>query len=76
MNKVEFIEGLSTTDSLSDQQKIDICQYYINNYPVIVVHPMEGPVKSKLEIVIIGGTSKIIDYAYQQLKKRVEEFKK
>lgn len=71
MNKQEFIDRLSSEDSLSNSDKIEVCQYYLDNYPIQI-----GDFTTRLQITIYGGSNKAIDFAYNQLKKRVEEFKK
>jgi hypothetical protein len=68
MNKKEFIEGLSTKDNLSNQKKIEICQYYIDNYPINI----RGIITS-LSMKISGGSDNAINFAYNQLKSRVKE---
>ena len=70
MNKQEFIDRLSSKDSLSNSDKIEVCQYYLDNYPIQI-----GDFTTGLQITIYGGSNKAIDFAYNQLKKRVEEFK-
>ena len=70
MNKQEFIDRLSSKDSLSNSDKIEVCQYYLDNYPVQI-----GDFTTGLQVTISGGSNKAIDFAYNQLKKRLEEFK-
>lgn len=70
MNKQEFIDRLSSKDSLSNSDKIEVCQYYLDNYPIQI-----GDFTTGLQVTISGGSNKAIDFAYNQLKKRVEEFK-
>jgi hypothetical protein len=70
MNKQEFIDRLSSKDSLSSSDKIEVCQHYLDNYPIQI-----GDFATGLQITIYGGSNKAIDFAYNQLKKRIEEFK-
>ena len=70
MNKQEFIDRLSSKDSLSSSDKIEVCQYYLDNYPIQI-----GDFTTGLQVTISGGSNKAIDFAYNQLKKRLEEFK-
>ena len=70
MNKQEFIDRLSSKDSISNSDKIEVCQYYLDNYPIQI-----GDFTTGLQVTISGGSNKAIDFAYNQLKKRVEEFK-
>ena len=69
MTKQEFIDRLSTKDNLSDSDKIEVCQHYINNYPVMI-HGFT----TRLDTVISGGSVNAINFAYNQLKQRVKEF--
>lgn len=70
MDKQQFIDRLSTTDNLSDSEKIEVCQYYIDNYPVSI----KG-IAIRLMLKIEGGSSNAINHAFNQLKRRINEFK-
>ena len=82
MTKQEFIEYLEK-DELDFNTKLDVCQYYIDNYPVKIsqtVNTPRGKIKvgeydSGLNVIITGGSDKAVNHAYSQLKKRIEEFK-
>lgn len=82
MTKQDFIDFLEK-DNLSKSEKIEVCQYFIDNYPVkiggIIDTPM-GKVRTPetwtgLNIKINGGSDKAVDHAFNQLKKRINEFK-
>ena len=82
MTKQEFIEYLEK-DELDFEIKITVCQYYIDNYPVKVggiINTPIGKVRTPetwtgLNIKINGGSDKAVDHAFNQLKKRINEFK-
>ena len=82
MTKQEFIEYLEK-DELDFNTKLDVCQYYVDNYPVKIsqtVNTPRGKIKvgeydSGLNVIITGGSDKAVNHAYSQLKKRIEEFK-
>ncbi len=71
MNKEEFFESLEKED-LTQEQKIEACQFYIDNFPVVL--QFEGPTKLQ-NLTISGGSKKSVDYAFQALQKRKEELK-
>ena len=82
MTKQDFIDSLEK-DNLSKSEKIKVCQYFIDNYPVkiggIIDTPM-GKVRipeswTGLNVKINGGSDKAVDHAFRQLKKRINEFK-
>jgi len=73
MNKQEFIDRLSTKDNLSDSDKIEICQYYIDNYPV-ALQAIGGVTWTKLDVQINRGSDKAINFAYNSLRRRLKEF--
>jgi hypothetical protein len=64
-NKDDFLNKLNRTD-LSYDDKIEICQYYIDNYSV----PVNGIVFNLTGLKINGGSEKAVDYAINQLKTR------
>ena len=82
MTKQEFIEYLEK-DELDFNTKLDVCQYYIDNYPVRASRTMNTPMgkvkvgeyDTALDIIITGGSDKAVNHAFNQLKKRIEEFK-
>ena len=82
MTKQEFIAYLEK-DELDFDIKIAVCQYYIDNYPVMASRTMNTPLgkvkvgeyATALDIVITGGSDKAVNHAFNQLKKRIEEFK-
>ena len=82
MTKQEFIEYLEK-DELDFNTKLDVCQYYVDNYPVKIsqtVNTPRGKIKvgeydSGLDVIITGGSDKAVNHAFNQLKKRIEEFK-
>jgi nucleoid DNA-binding protein len=69
MNKKEFIDRLSDSGNLSKTEKIEVCQYYIDNYPVLISN-----ILTKLEIGISDGSQKAVDFAYERLRSRIKEF--
>ena len=82
MTNQEFIAYLEK-DELDFDIKIAVCQYYIDNYPVKIsqtVNTPRGKIKvgeydSGLDVIITGGSDKAVNHAFNQLKKRIEEFK-
>ena len=82
MTKQDFIDSLEK-DTLTKEEKIEVCQYYIDNYPVKIsqtVNTSMGKIKvgeyeSGLNVTITGGSDKAVNHAYSQLKKKINEFK-
>lgn len=82
MTKQEFIEYLEK-DDLDFDTKIAVCQHYIDTYPVKISQTINTPrgklkigdYESAINITITGGSDKAVNHAYNQLKKRIEEFK-
>ena len=72
MTKNEFFESLDKTD-LSKQEKINVCQFYIDNFPIIINDPFKGKIETKLELIITGGSDIIINYAFNKLVERKKE---
>ena len=62
MTKQDFIDKLSNnTGSLPIQDKIDACQYYLNEFV-------------GLHVKITGGSIHLIEYAFTELQRRIKEF--
>ena len=78
MNKQDFIDSLEK-DNLSKVEKIEACQYYIDNYPVkITSYDAFGrtvKVDTALDINIISGSDAAVNRAFDKLKNRINEFK-
>ena len=78
MNKQDFIDSLEK-DNLTKEEKIVACQFYIDNFPVVVTTPdMLGRLHKSattLDIKIDGGSDKAVDAAFNKLKDRINEFK-
>jgi hypothetical protein len=74
MTEQEFKEKLHK-ESLTEDEKIVLCQWYIDKYPVLITNPLQGRFFSKLQGITIvrGGNSKLLDHAITKLK---EYFKK
>ena len=74
MTAEEFKENLHK-EKLTEDEKIELCQWYIDNYPVLITSPLGGRFFSKLQgiNVIKGGNPKLLNYAITKLK---EYFKK
>ena len=66
MNKDEFLEKLRGNTELSIKEKIEVCQYYIDNYSVL----MSRMVISLKGIIITGGSDIAVNRAFNQLKLR------
>jgi hypothetical protein len=79
MTKQQFIESLEK-DNLSKEEKIEVCQYFIDEYPVnITMTDMFGrehlePTKL-IGITITSGSDLAVNRAYTQLKKHIDKFK-
>ena len=85
MDKQNFVKLLKdgTTDK---QQKIEVCQWFINNYAVKIqqIDPFNPFVKQEIwtklinkdssEIEINSGSDKAVDYAFQQLQTKLKIF--
>lgn len=69
-NNKEFVDRLSK-DNLSSNDKIETCQYYIDNYPVNIMG-----LWTSISLNISGGSDKAINFAFNQLKSRIKEFSK
>ena len=66
MNKDEFLGKLRGNTELTIKEKIEVCQYYIDNYPVLVggiMIPLKG-------LIINGGSDMAVNHAFNQLKLR------
>lgn len=87
MNKDDFIKTLKT-DNISKELKLECCQFFIDNYPVNAdeYHDVRDPFGTviaqfktgrknwtKLDVKIEGGSDKSINFAFEQLVKRVKE---
>jgi hypothetical protein len=78
MNKKEFIKTLKS-DSPSKELKLECCQFFIDNYPIQIekgVNPFTGEFMTdwtKLDVKIKGGSDKSINFAFNQLIKRIKE---
>lgn len=55
--------------NLTEDDKIELCQWYIDNYPVLIDTGITK-IFSKLEgiTIIKGGSTKYLDYAIKKLK--------
>ena len=85
LNKQTFIKLLKdgTTDK---QQKIEVCQWFINNYAVKIqqIDPFNPFHKQEIwtklvdengsEIKINGGSNKLVNYAFKQLQTKLKIF--
>jgi len=75
MTKEQFLEVLNKDPTeVTTPEIIEVCQYYIDNYPVNIRQPM-GYTKSKLLVKITGGSPESCIKAFKGLKKRINEFK-
>ena len=78
MNKQDFIDNLEK-DNLSKEDKIAVCQFYMDNYPVMVDIPNVFSRKRKqataLNVKIDGGSEEAVNRAFDKLKSRINEFK-
>lgn len=66
MNRDEFLGKLRGNTELSIKEKIEVCQHYIDNYPVSIsgiMMPLKG-------LIINGGSDKAVNHAFNQLKLR------
>lgn len=66
MNKDEFLGKLRGNTELTIKEKIEVCQYYIDNYPVII----HGMLISLKGTTINGGSDTSVNHAFNQLKLR------
>ena len=73
MTKQEFIESLEK-DTLSQEQKIEVCQYFIDNYPVYTQTPF-GFNFTALDVRIDGGSDEAVNHAFKQLQSKINKFK-
>lgn len=69
MTREEFINKLSNPVGLDNNGKIEVCQHFIDNYP-INIHGMFV----RLPIQIGGGTEESVNRAFTTLQGRVNEF--
>ena len=69
MTREEFINKLSNPVGLDNNSKIEVCQHFIDNYP-INIHGMFV----RLPIQIGGGTEESVNRAFTTLQGRVNEF--
>lgn len=85
MNQKQFIELLNK-DNVNHDDKIKVCQYVIDNYPVQITSrkptflpsPPEKTWTKLQGISITSGSELIVDKAFKQLvdaKKELENFK-
>lgn len=75
VNMKKYHKELTSGDDLSEDKKLEICQYYLDNYPVKI--PISG--WTKLDIKINGGSESAINRAFSSLKEayvRVEGLSK
>ena len=73
MNLKQFEKKLHSKD-LSENDKIELIQWYIDNYPVQITTPFGEKFGSKLEVKVIkGGEPKAIEYAINKLKEFFKE---
>lgn len=74
MTQEEFKEKLYK-ENLTEDEKIELCQWYIDNYPVLITNPFQGKFFSKLQgiTIIKGGNPERLNHAITKLK---EYFKK
>lgn len=70
MTRDEFINKLEQTD-LSQLEKVEVCQFFLDNYPVVTKN--QG--FTKLNIKIDGGTVGAVDVAFAGLVKNIEKLK-
>jgi hypothetical protein len=71
MTKQQFIESLER-DNLTKEEKIETCQYFIDEYPVNAI--LVGWTKIN-GVTITGGSDRAVNFAYEQLKKHIDKFK-
>lgn len=69
MTREDFINKLSNPQGLDNNGKIEVCQHFIDNYPVNI-HGME----TKLILKIDGGSEQAVNYAFTTLQGRINEF--
>ena len=69
MTREEFISALNNPNQLSKEDKIAVCQHYIDNYPV----NFHG-IPAKVNIQIDGGSEEAANRAFTTLQGRVNEF--
>lgn len=72
MNKDAFIKTLKA-DDVSRELKLECCQFFIDNYPITGQFIENW---TKLDVKIEGGSDKSINFAFEQLFKRVKELEK
>jgi hypothetical protein len=74
MDKGTFIRILK--EGTKDQKtKIEVCQFFVDNYPVKINSFPQGE-WSSLNIKINGGSKKAINHAFKRLQGRVQELNK
>lgn len=69
MTKAQFISVLEQ-GAILRESKIECLQFYIDHYPVFIRGQWTA-----LKIRIVGGSQKLIDYAFAKLQQRVVELK-
>ena len=72
MDNATFLESLDKKD-LSKQEKIDVCQFFIESYPVKT--RLQGWTKLQ-GISILGGMEAVVNQAFNSLSERKEELAK
>lgn len=70
MTRDDFINKLSKSDGLSKDDKLAVCQYFIDNYPInfhgFFVHmPMK---------IADGGSDEAVNKGFTSLQSRINEF--
>lgn len=71
MNKKQFIKHLRAKDT-SKPDKIRACQFFIDNYPVLL-STNRGQYWASINIEITGGETNTINLAFNKLAGRVGE---
>ena len=78
MNKQEFIDYLKS-DTVELAVKLECCQFFVDNFPVEIdsLDPMnpfkKHKILTKLDVKIDGGSEKSINFAFEQLQKKIKE---
>ena len=74
MNNKEFLERLNKPQS--KDQKIEVLQFFIDNYPVSINHHFKKNEQTRIYgCVITGGSERLVNYSFEALKKRGKELK-
>lgn len=85
MTKEEFIKTLESTEEVSKDSKVEVLQYFINNYPVLIDQVINTPVGNfktgqKYWTALQGIDLNVVkprnvDANFKQLVARLEEIK-